>query len=288
MKRYFADAAPGVRLAANLSLLYQEMPLEERFGACAEDGFRAVEILFPYDISPNRLDIALRANGLELVLVNTPAGDLAAGDRGLLGQPGRQQEFRDALDRALEVASVAGCKRIHLMMGCADGPDDGADSALQGRHGVILENLHHASDALQRTGMVGLLEPINRRDIPGYLLNRQSQAVALLKAVGSKHLGLQMDMYHCQIAEGDVTTRLRENFGQIGHIQIAGVPSRNEPGTSELDYAHVFAELTALGYDGWIGCEYKPADATPGGTTRGLSWVGKAMQGLLPEQPPRH
>jgi hydroxypyruvate isomerase len=285
VKGYFVDLPPFNRLAANLSLLYPDLAFAERFGACAEDGFQAVEILFPYDIPAAQIARALRSHGLQLVLINTPPGDVAAGDRGLLGQPGRQGAFREALAQAMEVACATGCQRIHLMMGCADREHhEATGAALQARQAVIVENLQHASSELKKAGMVGLLEPINTRDIPGYLLNRQEDALTLLDAVGSDSLALQMDLYHCQIVQGDVTTRLRQNIDRIGHIQIAGVPNRNEPGEGELDHGHVFGVLAELGYQGWIGCEYRPSDTTAGGTSRGLSWLRKVLPHPQPQQ----
>lgn len=269
--------AQGIRLAANLSLMYPDLAFMQRFEACARDGFEGIEILFPYDVPVADIASALHTHRLELVLINTPPGDLAAGDRGLLGQPGRQAEFRAALARAIDVARQTHCKRIHLMMGTS-GVHEPSEQALARRWDVILENLGHASHELSRAGIQGLLEPINTRDIPRYLLNTQQQACDLLDAIGPAPIALQMDTYHCQIVEGDVTTRLRRHLNRIGHLQIAGVPDRHEPWPGELDHGHLFETLGSLGYAGWVGCEYRPLDTSPGGTSRGLDWIRRVLR----------
>ena len=267
----------GIHLAANLSLMYPDLPFMQRFEACARDGFTGVEILFPYDVPAIDIAVALQRNGLELVLINTPPGSLAKGDRGLLGLPGREAEFREALERAISVAQQTACKRIHLMMGVRD-VGEPAEGALDRRRGVVLDNLRHASTELSRARLQGLIEPINTRDIPRYLLNTQQQACELLDALGDGPISLQMDLYHCQIVEGDVVTRLRRHFDRIGHIQIAGVPERCEPWPSELDHGHLFGVLKEVGYAGWIGCEYRPAEETSGGTSRGLDWIPRVLR----------
>ena len=249
------------KFAANLSMLYTELPFMERFAACARDGFKGVEILFPYDMPATDIAQALQANGLEAVLFNTPPGDLANGDRGLAGQPGREAEFRAAIDSALQVALATGCKRIHVMSGLGE--------SLAPRLDLLCANLAYAAAQFQPHGITALIEPINTRDIPGYLLNTQAQAHAIVDRVGAANLRVQMDLYHCQIVEGDVAMKLRQYLPRVGHIQIAGVPDRHEPDLGELNYPYLFQLLDELGYTGWVGCEYRPR----AGTSAGLGWL---------------
>ncbi len=254
------------RFAANLSMMYAEHAFLDRFAAAARDGFGAVEFLFPYDWPAATLAAALRDNGLQQVLFNAPPGDFAGGERGLAGLPGREDEFRSGFARALDYAAALGCPRVHIMAGLVPA---GADHASM--RPLYLANLAWAAERASGAGVDVLIEPINTRDIPGYLLNRQDDAHAVVAAVGAANLKVQMDLYHCQIVEGDVAMKLRAYLpgGRVGHLQIAGVPDRHEPDAGELNYRFLFDLIDTLGYDGWIGCEYRPAAAT----SSGLDWL---------------
>ncbi len=252
------------RFAANISTMYTDRPFLDRFAAARRDGFAAVECQFPYVAPADAIRAALESAGLSQVLINTPAGDAAAGDRGLAAIPGREAEFREALDQAIAYARVLGCTRIHLMAGV---PPAGAQR--EECEAVFADNLRHAARLLAPLHITGLIEPINPRDMPGYFLQTQAQAHSLLAAIGEPALAVQMDLYHCQVVEGDVATRIRRHIAGIGHVQIAGVPERDEPDRGELHYPYLFALLDALGYDGWVGCEYLPH----GETSAGLGWL---------------
>jgi hydroxypyruvate isomerase len=256
------------RLAANLSMLYTELPFLDRFAAAARSGFAAVECLFPYEFDSEEINSKLRQNQLSLVLHNLPAGDWAAGERGLACHPGREAEFRAGVDRALAVASVLGTPRINCLAGIV--PPGVTEQ--QARH-TLVANLRYAAAALQAQGIALLLEPINRFDVPGFLVHRTDQALAVLDDVGSPNLWLQYDIYHAQRTEGDIVATLRRCLPRIGHIQLADNPGRHEPGTGELHWPRLLAELDALGYTGHVGCEYRPLQAGPGGTEAGLGWV---------------
>ncbi|MEI8267240.1 MAG: 2-oxo-tetronate isomerase [Betaproteobacteria bacterium] len=262
------------RFAANLSMLYNEHPFLDRFAAAAADGFQAVEYLFPYDFTAPELAQRLADHGLQQVLFNAPPGDWNAGERGLACLPGRQAEFRAGLQRALDYAHTLACPRIHVMAGLVPA---GADRAVLQR--TYEDNLAWAAQQAQAAGRTLLIEPINTRDIPGFFLNRQDEAHRIVQAIGSPHLKVQMDLYHCQIVEGDVAMKLRQYLptGRVGHIQIAGVPQRHEPDLGELHHPYLFEVLdedsAACGWDGWVGCEYRPARGTaPGATSQGLGW----------------
>ncbi|MEK6318470.1 MULTISPECIES: 2-oxo-tetronate isomerase [Burkholderia] len=252
------------RFAANLSMMYTEHPFLERFAAAARDGFRAVEYLFPYDFAADELKARLADAGLVQALFNAPPGDWAAGERGFASLPGREDEFRRAFDTALDYARVLGNDKLHVMAGLLPA---GADRA---RHReVYLRNLAHAAEAARAAGILVVIEPINTRDMPGYFLNRQDDAQAICREVGAPNLRVQFDCYHCQIVEGDIAMKLKRDFAGIGHIQIAGVPERHEPDLGELNYPYLFELIDTLGYDGWIGCEYRPK----AGTSEGLGWL---------------
>lgn len=252
------------RFAANLSMLYPQHEFLDRFAAAAADGFEAVEFLFPYDYSATELKQRLSDNGLVQALFNAPPGDWAAGERGIATLPGREDEFRSGFDRALEYAAVLGNTRVHVMAGLLTAESDRAR-----HHGVYQQNLAYAADQAGKAGITVLLEPINTRDMPGFFLNRQDQAQAICKEVGATNLKVQFDCYHCQIVEGDLATTLRRDFDRIGHIQIAGVPDRHEPDQGEVNYPYLFELMDHLGYDGWVGCEYRPK----GDTSTGLQWL---------------
>ncbi|MDH0048717.1 2-oxo-tetronate isomerase [Comamonas terrigena] len=263
------------QFAANLSLMYTELPFLERFAAAARDGFRAVEYLFPYAHAPAQLAQQLRAHGLQQVLFNAPPGGTTrdamatawdAGARGTLCLAGQDAAFRAGLQQALEYASVLQCPRVHVMGGLLP-----AGQSHAGVQALVTERLHWAAQQAQDAGVALLIEPINGRDMPGYYLQRQDQAHALVQAVDSPRLQVQMDLYHCQIVEGDVAMKLRHYLptGRVGHIQIAGVPDRHEPDSGELHYPYLFDVLDQLGYTGWVGCEYRPR----AGTSQGLGWL---------------
>lgn len=254
------------RFAANLSMLYPERAFMERFEAAAVDGFQAVECLFPYEYPANEVRAVLRDHGLQQVLFNTPPGDWARGERGFAAVPGAQTRFDQGLDQAIDYALSIGCTRLHLMSGLLIDP-----SRRDEHRATLVANLRRAAVRLQAHGLTGLIEPINTRDIPGYFLNTQAQAWSILDEVGSANVRLQMDLYHCQIVEGDVSARLREGFSRIAHVQIAGVPGRHEPDVGELHYPWLFSLLDELGYGGWVGCEYRPLASTREGLARWLT-----------------
>jgi len=252
------------RFAANLTMLFNEVDFLDRFAAAAAAGFRAVEYLFPYGHDKEQLAEKLAENGLSQVLHNLPAGDWAAGDRGLACHPDRVGEFQDGVGRAIDYASALGCPRVNCLAGIAP---DGVDA--EALRQTFIKNLRFASQELEKAGIALLAEPINTRDIPGFYLNRSDQALAIIAEVGSANLKLQYDVYHMQIMEGDLAPTIERNLAMIGHMQIADTPGRHEPGTGEIDYGFLFDFIDACGYDGWIGCEYKPRATTEAG----LDWL---------------
>ena len=257
------------KLAANLTMMYNEHPFPERFAAAARDGFRGVEYLFPYEHPAIELRSLLEASGLEQVLFNAPPGDWQKGERGLASLPGREDEFRRSIDKALEYAGVLGNRRVHVMAGLIAPGEDRA------RHReVYVRNLAHAAAQAAPAGITVVIEPINTRDIPGFFLNRQDEAHAIRTEVGAPNLRVQMDLYHCQIVEGDLAMKMRQYIAGVGHIQIAGVPQRHEPDVGELNYPYLLALLDELAYDGWVGCEYRPRAAT----SAGLGWARPWLQ----------
>ena len=258
-----------LRFAANLTMMYGEYPFPDRFAAAARDGFTAVEYLFPYEYPAQDLAAWLRASGLIQVLLNAPPGNWPAGERGLASLPGRKAEFRAGIDTALAYARTLDCPRVHVMAGVQPA---GVERAAM--RSTFLANLAWAAELAAPAGVALLIEPINTRDMPGYFLNRQDEAHALVDEIGSPALKVQMDLYHCQIVEGDVSMKLRKYLDgpprkNVGHIQIASVPERNEPDRGELNYDYVLALMDDLGFDGWIGCEYRPQTDTEAG----LAWA---------------
>ena len=254
------------RFAANLSMMYVEHAFIDRFAAAAADGFTAVEYLFPYDHAAAELAAQLKAHGLRQVLFNAPPGNFAGGERGICALPGREAEFREGFLRALDYAAALACPRVHVMAGLV--PPGSTRAALRPRY---VEHLAWAAERAGAAGVAVLIEPINTRDIPGYFLNRQDDAHAVLAEVASPHLKVQLDLYHCQIVEGDLAMKLRQWLptGNVAHLQIAGVPDRHEPDAGEVDFDYLFDVIDALGFEGWIGCEYRPA----GATSAGLGWL---------------
>jgi hydroxypyruvate isomerase len=263
------------RFAANLTLLYTELPFLDRFAAAAADGFEGVEVLFPYAFAAEDVAARLKANGLQQVLINAPPGDWDAGERGLACLPGREAEFREGIDRALAYAQVLDCPRIHVLAGVAPAGLDRASLLA-----IYRDNLAWAAGQAAAVGRELLIEPINPRDFPGYLLNRQDEAHAIVQGLGAPNLKVQFDLYHAQIVEGDLAMTIRRDLpsGRVGHFQIAGVPERHEPDLGEVNYPYLFDLIDELGrqqgWPGWIGCEYRPArGAVPGGTSQGLGWL---------------
>ena len=276
------------QFAANLTMMYPELPFLERFEAAVQDGFKAVEFLFPYAFPAAELAARLSGNGLQLVLFNAPPGGFDAasiaqawnvtGDRGTACIPGRETEFRAGVTLAIRYAEALACPRIHLMAGlipaCLQRDDVQA---------TYIGNLRWAAVEAAKAGLDVLMEPINTRDIPRFFLNRQDHAHEILAAVGAANLKVQMDLYHCQVVEGDVATKIRKYLptGSVGHFQIAGVPLRHEPDLGELNYAYLFKVMDEVasqcGWQGWVGCEYKPLrGGQPGGTSGGLGWLRRA------------
>jgi hydroxypyruvate isomerase len=252
------------RFAANLTMMYTEHAFLDRFAAAAKDGFEAVEYLFPYDFSADEIKARLDTNGLTQALFNAPPGDWAAGERGIASLPGRQDEVRRSVDTALGYARVLGNRKLHVMAGLL-----GADQSRAEHRDVYLGNLAYAAQAAQAEDIMIVIEPINTRDMPGFFLNRQDEAQAICAEVGAPNLKVQFDCYHCQIVEGDLAVKLKRDMAGIGHIQIAGVPERHEPDTGELNYPYLLELIDTLGYDGYVGCEYRPR----AGTSEGLGWL---------------
>ena len=251
-------------LAANLTMMYNEHPFLDRFAAAARDGFRGVEYLFPYEHPAIELKSRLNAAGLEQALFNAPPGDWAKGERGLASLPGRIDEFRRSIEKALDYARILGNKRVHVMAGLIGASDDRA------RHrAAYINNLAFATAEAVSAGVTIVIEPINTRDIPGFFLNRQDEAHAICAEVAAPNLAVQMDLYHCQVVEGDVATKMARYIDGVGHVQVAGVPERHEPDTGEINYDYLLGRLDTLGYDGWVGCEYRPK----AGTSAGLGWA---------------
>lgn len=263
------------RFAANLTMLYNELPFLDRFAAAAQSGFRAVEFLFPYDFAAEDIAQRLQDNGLQLVLHNLPAGNWAGGERGIACHPDRVSEFRDGVHQALAYAAVLKPPQMNALAGIAPAGVSEADARR-----TLVDNLRFAAEALGERGIRLLMEPINTFDIPGFFVNRTAQALAIMDEVGSSNLYLQYDIYHAQRMEGELAATLKQHLARIGHIQLADNPARNEPGTGEIHYRFLFEHLDALGYPGWIGCEYKPKDSGPGGTDAGLGWVAAHGQHL--------
>jgi hydroxypyruvate isomerase len=251
------------KFAANLTMLFTEVPFLDRFERAAKAGFTAVEFLFPYAWPTAEIKARLEAHGLQLVLHNLPAGDWDAGERGIACHPDRVAEFRAGVAQATEVARALGVPQLNCLAGKAPA---GVDEAVLRR--TFVDNLRFAADALQQAGLRLLIEPINTFDIPGFYLSRTAQAVALLDEVGAANAFVQYDIYHAQRMEGELAATMEKHLQRIGHIQLADNPGRHEPGTGEIHYPFLFAHLDRLGYKGWIGCEYKPATTTEAG----LDW----------------
>lgn len=252
------------KFSANLTFLYTDRPFLDRFAAAAAAGFPAVEYMSPYETEPEAITARLREHGLEQALFNLPSGDWASGDRGLGCLPDRVEEFRAGVDKAIAYARALACTKVNCLAGVppAHLPRDTAEATL-------VANLQYAAPRLAQAGIRLLLEPINTRDIPGYLVATTAQAERILAAVGSDNLFIQYDVYHMQVMQGDLTATFERLKDRIGHVQIADNPGRHEPGTGEINYAYVLGALDRLGYDGYVGCEYRPL----GDTDAGLGWM---------------
>ena len=257
------------RLAANLSMMFNEVDFIDRFAAAAEAGFKGVEYLFPYDYDKDDLRAALDEHGLAQVLHNLPAGDWDAGERGIACHPDRVGEFRDGVGRAIDYATTLGCDQVNCLAGVA--PSEVRSETLRE---TFVSNLAFAAGELESAGITLLIEAINTRDIPGFFLRNTSQALAIIEDVGSENLKLQYDIYHMQIMEGDLTPTIEGNLPMIRHMQLADNPGRNEPGTGEINYPFLFDAIDKMGYDGWIGCEYKPRTTT----VEGLQWAAPYLR----------
>lgn len=258
------------RFAANLTLMYTEHAFVDRFAAAAADGFDAVECLFPYELSADELAQRLRHHGLRLVLFNLPAGDWEGGDRGLAALPGREAEFAASIATALPYARASGCRQLHALAGLVPGTASVADRDAMRR--TYIANLRLAAQTLAQHDLTLLIEPISTQSMPGYFLNHQQDAHDVLAEVNEPNLRVQLDLYHCQLMEGDLASHLRRHQGGIGHVQIAGVPGRHEPDCGEVNYPFLFDLLDELGYAGHVGCEYRPR----AGTSAGLGWWRRA------------
>jgi hydroxypyruvate isomerase len=255
------------KFAANLSMLFTEYDFLDRFAAAAEAGFTGVEYLFPYAYEAETLRTALGDNGLTQVLFNLPPGDWDGGERGLAALPGREDEFRSSVAKALHYARILDCPRLHVMAGIVP---PGADAEVCRQ--TYIANLRYAAVEFAKCDKILLIEPLNLRDNPGYLLSRQEAAAEICDQVGAANIKVQFDFYHCQITQGDLTRTLVSLFPHVGHIQIAGVPDRHEPDLGEVNYPWLFERLDLMGYDGWIGCEYRPLDKTVDGLAWGRPW----------------
>jgi hydroxypyruvate isomerase len=252
------------RFSANLSFLYQDLPFLDRFDAAARDGFLAVEYMAPYSETPAAIAETLKRNRLTQALFNVPSGDWDGGERGIACLPDRVEDFRAGVGLALEYAAPLGCKRLNALAGLAP---QGADPAAL--TDTLVDNLRWASARCAEAGVALLIEPINTRDIPGFFLSTTAQAEGILDRVGSDNLFIQYDFYHMQVMQGDLVPTFARLQRRIAHVQVADTPGRHEPGTGEINYPFVFAELDRLGYGGWVGCEYKPK----AGTSAGLGWM---------------
>ena len=258
------------KLAANLSLLFPQLPFPERFAAAARAGFRYVEYQFPYPFGSAR-EVAERARGagVEVVLHNLPGGDAAKGDRGLACLPGRVSEFREGVDKAIEYAKAVGCPRLNTLAGVAP-----ADVAKEKLRETLIENLRFAADKLKAAGLTLLTEPCNRRTIPGFFLSGSKDGIEIIDAVRAPNLMLQYDIFHMQIVEGDLASTIGRLLPRIGHMQLADVPERHEPGTGEINFDFLLPAIDRLGYQGWMGCEYIPK----GDTVQGLAWAKRYLK----------
>ena len=249
---------------ANLTMMYNEVEFLDRFERAANSGFKGVEFLFPYAYSKEEIAERLQKHGLELVLHNLPAGVWDAGERGIAVLPGRVGEFQEGVGQAIEYAKALGCRQLNCLVGKT--PQGLSQDKIEG---TLVDNLKFAAGALEEEGIRLLVEPLNSQDIPGFHIVHSADALRIFEMVNHDNVWLQYDIYHMQIMEGNLTKTVRENIDRIAHMQLADNPGRNEPGTGEINYTNLFRFIDEAGYDGWIGCEYKPA----GVTEEGLGWI---------------
>lgn len=254
------------KFAANLSMLFTEVDFLQRFEQAANAGFQGVEYLFPYDFEAETIKGILDSNQLQQVLFNLPAGDWLSGDRGIAVDPKRVEEFQQGVTKAIYYAKALNCEQVNCLAGIVPG-----GVSQQQAEDTFVSNLRFAAQALQENGIRLIVEAINTRDIPGFFLTNTKQALDIIEKVGSDNLNFQYDIYHMQIMEGDLAPTLSEHIGQIQHVQLADNPGRHEPGTGEINYPFLFKHLDSIGYDGWIGCEYKPKTTTH----EGLGWLSQ-------------
>lgn len=251
------------RFAANLTMMFNEVAFMQRFEQAARAGFEGVEFLFPYDFDAEAIAAELKRFNLGQALFNLPPGDWAAGERGIAALPGREQAFRQSVETAIRYATTLECPRVHAMAGLVP---EGAN--MTEMRDTYLENIRFAARRLGEAGITLLLEPINSRDMPGYFIHHQHEAHEIIETLGEPNVRVQMDFYHTQIMDGDIWKTFEEYREGVGHIQIAGVPERHEPDSGEVNYPWLFEQLDRAGFEGWLGCEYKPR----GETTAGLGW----------------
>ena len=249
---------------ANLTFLFNELPFLDRFAAARKAGFLGVEYMSPYEATKDEIAARLKDNGLAQVLFNLPVGDWGKGERGFAILPGREDEFKRGVAKAIDYADALGCKQINCLAGLA--PKEADQSTLRK---TLIANLAYAAAELGKAGVRLLIEPCNTRDMAGFFLSHTQQALDLIKEIGSDNLFVQYDVYHMQVMEGDLARTIETNLAGIGHIQIADNPGRNEPGTGEINYPFLFSHLDKIGYDGWVGCEYRPRTTT----VEGLGWM---------------
>ena len=255
------------KFAANLTMLFNEIDFLARFEAAAKAGFRGVEYLFPYAYPKEALAEQLSRHGLTQALHNLPPGDWAKGERGIASLPGRETEFRDGVGEGIAYATALGCKQLNCLVGIP--PKDADPHKVRA---TLIENLRFAARELDKAGTRLLVEPINTYDMPGFYVSRSGEAIKLFDEVGERNLWLQYDIYHMQRMEGELTATMTKLLPRIAHVQIADNPGRNEPGTGEINYDFLFRRLDEIGYDGWVGCEYKPKTTT----VEGLGWLARA------------
>ncbi|MGO2306497.1 2-oxo-tetronate isomerase [Providencia sp.] len=256
------------KFAANLSMMFNEVPFIQRFERAAQAGFSGVEYLFPYEEDADSIAFELQKHHLTQVLFNMPAGNWTAGERGMASIPGREDEFAQGVFTALKYANALGCKQVHAMAGKVD-----TKFTAEQQKACFIKNIQYAADVMAPHGIRVLIEPINTRDMPGYFLTTQKQAEALLPLIDRKNVFIQLDLYHCQIMEGDLVKTIERLWGKFSHIQIASVPERHEPDSGEVNFPWIFKKLDEMGYEGWLGCEYHPA----GRTEAGLDWLKQAQ-----------
>ncbi len=257
------------KFAANLSMMFTEVDFLQRFQQASASGFKAVEFLFPYDYEPEQLAHCLEYYQLEQALFNLFPGDWAAGERGFAAIPGQEQRFKESVELAIPYAKALKCKKLHVMSGIVD-PNYTREQHID----TFIANIRYAADRFAEFEIQVLIEPLNSRDVPGYFLSHQREAVELIRQVERTNVALQFDVYHAQIMDGDLTVLIRELADSIGHVQIASVPDRHEPDKGELNFPHLFQVLDQVGYQGWIGCEYNPKNSTE----EGLSWLSLLTQ----------